>query len=295
MLILSLFTALADCPSPASVSEWRSTLDSAASAFAGLDTDGLDAGVERAQLGLACLDGAIAPEDAVRFHLLHGLALYTRGAREDARASFAAARAVDPAARLGFDLVPEGHEVHEVVERATAGSATETVERPETGRLLFDGRESLARPVERPTLAQWVTADGTRGDWLDVDEALFGYPVAAAPVPVPVPTVVPDPVQPVPVPVPVPGPVPEPDPGKRKRFSAGRALLLVTSTAALATAGGLYAMGADRAKRIEGPHDPEVTYPDLVALQTDANRFVIASGIVGGVGAVGLIGVVVVR
>ncbi|MCB9679689.1 MAG: hypothetical protein H6737_31570 [Alphaproteobacteria bacterium] len=279
-MILALGVAWAACPPDTGVARWRDSLGTAESAFVALDTAGFQAGVEAAQREVGCLTEPLEPGDAVRFHLLLGLAIYTRGNAEDARLSFAAARAVDPGATLDFALVPEGHEVHDLVAGARVAGETRTVAAPEAGRLLFDGRATLDRPADRPTLAQWIAADAAKGDYLDIDEVLFDYPTKA----------------PAPGPAPVPGPAPAPVPGSKKRgLSAGRVVLLAGSAVALGTSGVLYGVGAQRAAALDGPHDPSVTLGDLEAMRTDANRWVVGSGVAAGVGLVGAVGFAVVR
>ncbi len=296
--LLFVAPARAACPSPVSLADWRSGLTEAEARFEDFDTEGFQSALESAQLALRCVDAPLDPEDATRFHLLLGIAIHSRGNQEDARISFAAARAIDPNARIPYRLVPEGHEMHELVERSSVAGTTESVPAAASGQLLFDGTASTDRPSDRPTIAQWVGPDETRTDYLDIGELILDYPeVQPEPEPAPPPSPVPQPVAAPALPVPVPAPTPQPAPVPREKrgMSAGRALLLAGSGVALATAGVLYARGGAEAQKIAGPHPPETTLADLRATQDRANTFVVGSGIAGGVGAIAFVGFVVVR
>lgn len=272
MLVLTLLgLARADCPAAVTPTQWTEALDAAEARFKALDTAGYRDALDDVQLAVPCLDGAVTPEGAARFHLLRGLALYTRGDAEGARLSFAAARASEPGVRLDFELVPEGHEVHELVQGAGTPGATRAADPPEDGELWFDGAAAGARPTDRPTLAQWIRDNGTAGSsaLLSPGDAMLVYPMR---------------------------PAPRPDgPDRAQEPSPLRLALGVGGGALLVAGGASYAVALGQAGKVRGPHGPEVELDDLEAWKRRANRFAGIGAALGGLGGAGLIGFAVVR
>jgi hypothetical protein len=77
--------------------------------------------------------------------------------------------------------VPAGHVVRQLYGSATGSSRTIEPTPPAEGSLWFDG--DPARPVDRPTLALWLRADGSvaTSAYLWPQDALFAYPTRSAP------------------------------------------------------------------------------------------------------------------
>lgn len=273
MLLLALLAAArATCPQPVSPAAWSQAMDTAEERFRDLDPDRFEAAVDELEGAFACLSGPISRDQASRFHLLRGLAGYARGQAEVATRSFAAARAVRPAARIPHALVPEGHEVHELVEGARTPGVTAEAAPPAQGTLSFDGEPTLARPADRPTLAQWLREDGVAGRsaYLLPADALLVYPVA--------------PVEPL-----------APAPAGRRGPSSGRVALGIGAGLCAVGGAALYGLAVREAGHLDGPHPPSATVDDLRGIQGRANRLVGVSAGLAGLALLGGIGFAVVR
>jgi hypothetical protein len=260
----------ADCPEVVGPAELGRLLDDAETGFASLAPDVFADRLDEAALLLPCLDAVVAPSLAARWHGLLGLRLYTAGRADDARASFASARAADSAWTLSDRLIPSVHDARTLLD-GPVPSATLPMDPPASGRLMVDGTESAARPAERPAIVQWVEGEV-------VSFTSYSWPA--------------DPLPAYDTGVPVPAPPEEPTRDRRRK---GWPFLVMGGVAAGASAA-LYGLGAaGQARTLTGTLDVDVDRAELEAMQTRTNRLVTASGVTAGLAAAGLVTFVVVR
>lgn len=164
------------CASPITVEAWSALLDDAERAFTDLDEAGFDASMELAAQRLGCLDAAVLPTLAARYHRLVALRLYVRADRQGATLALAAARAVDPFGAFPSALLPPGHEARALAAQASTPGDTRRGPKIRDGALIFDGTVTRARPSDRPTLLQ-----------IEVDDAVISSRYLAPSEPLPVP------------------------------------------------------------------------------------------------------------
>jgi len=265
----------ADCPAPAAPGEIGAVLDAAEAGFASLAPDVFIDRLDEATLLLPCLDEVIAPSLAARWHGLSGLRLYTAGRVDDARASFASARAADPTWTLSEALVPAVHDVRSLI-GAPASTGGDALEPPATGRLFVDGADSATRPADRPVVVQWSEA-GTVGftsySW--PGDALPTYPRALQDT-APVLATHPE--------------LPRVEPPRRKWG------LLVAGGVAAGASAVLYGLGAaGQQHTLHGTLDTGVDRAELESMRARTNAFVVSSGVTAGLAAAGVVTFAVVR
>ncbi len=265
----------ADCPVPAAPAELGAVLDAAEAGFVSLSSDVFRDRLDEATLMLPCLDDVLAPSLAARWHGLSALRLYTAGRPDDARASFASARAADPAWTLSEALVPPIHDVRSLVE-PPAQAAGEVMEPPAEGRLFVDGAEGDARPADRPVIVQWLRADTvgfTSYSW--PGDALPPYPRAVRDTAAAIAT------------------HQEPTGNEARRRKWG---FLVAGGVAAGTSAVLYGLGAaGQQQTLHGTLDAGVDRAELESMQSRTNALVVSSGVTAGLAAAGLVTFVVVQ
>lgn len=255
--------ALAGCPRGMPVEIWSDYLDTAEAAYAELDAGAFRMALSEAERQVPCLTTPLSPSDAARFHLLHGVDMFGRGAREEARLSFASARAADPGLEVPEALLAPGHAARALFSGASTPGVVSVVPAPVAGSLRFDGHPGLDWPQDRPSLAQVLSTGGevTASAYLVVGDALLPYEAALPPS------------------------------ARRSRTVAWG--LLGTGSAASLSSVVLLGVASHSAARFAGPQPPEAQLDDLRSLQARTNREAVASGILGGVGAAALLGALV--
>lgn len=277
MLALAIGVASASCPEPTDAAGLEGALERAEARFASLDPAGFADALRQATLGLPCLADPVAPELAARYHTLVALELYGAGRVEDARASFASARAASPDRGLPVALVPAGHELHARFAEAPIDGPRQPFPPPAAGELLLDGRSRDARPTDRPVIAQHVAAGG------DVRDTRYLLPQDPLP-----------PYEPLLAAVggdPLPGDPPLPVP-RRPGVRPPWGWLGVT---AVAGAGSLamFALGNESRKQFLAPLPSTADEGDLHQLQSRTNRLYVGAGAAGVAAAGGVVGFVV--
>ena len=125
------------------------------SAFATRNKEALVAAVEELDGLVGCQADVVPPEQAARVHGLLGMAAWIEGDVETTGAAFAAARSADMNYAFPKTAVPEGHPVRQAFDQAP-GTLSTTTALPQGGGWAWsvDGRESLAYPLERPSIVQ---------------------------------------------------------------------------------------------------------------------------------------------
>jgi hypothetical protein len=134
-------------------------LDEGERAFADLDDETFLRAVDEAALINRCLDGLISPALAARLHWLNGIQLYLRNDHQRSAASLSGARGLETAWALPESVLPKDHELRAIFDAQPAAAQVEQAPEPAQGQLYFDGRASMARPIDRATVFQLVLAD----------------------------------------------------------------------------------------------------------------------------------------
>ncbi len=230
-------------------------LEEAERALGNVDLPAFRAAAEGATATVACLEQALTPAAAARVHRVVGLQAFFDKDADAAAAAFAAARAADPSSTIPESWLPAGHPARKAwIHLDPVPSASERLEPPLDGDLLFDGLETLARPSLRPTIAQWRTDDEVKASvYLWPGSAMLSYDVAG-------PVVI----------------------SKRAPRDGPSVPLLVASGALLAGAGVSYALAADAHQRWE---DPSTATSELDDLRELNNGLFVTSVLAGAMGA----------
>ncbi len=281
MLIFGIGVALAaECPRTLSTAELDGLLADARRNLERLDTRGFVETTDAVDRALPCLGEPITRHLAAEIHRTKGIRAVSER-DPNAPRIFAAARSIEPAYKFPSTLIPEGNPVR--IEYASFDLASGNVERlssPAEGTLMLDGAASTWRPIEWPTVAQYLRADGaiawtayvTPGTPMPPYPA--GSPVAAAEVQVPALHAAQE--------------IVEPAPQKR---SPKVPLAIAAGTSALLT-GVSWAFAANAESQFDDPNTPDA---ELDSLQSRANTLTIVGGFTGAA-AIGFgIGFVAVR
>jgi len=163
--------------------ELDARISAAEAAYERLDVDEFRRAIEDTGFLVPCLGEVVAPSLAARTHRVLGLGLYVDGQEARAAEAFAAARSVDSTIDLPAALVPPGHAVRDLFVRLDlSDGAREPIPPPASGWLVFDGTRDDERPVDWPTIAQVIGADGAvaASDYTLPGEPLPAYPVSTA-------------------------------------------------------------------------------------------------------------------
>lgn len=181
MLFLWIGGALAACP--ATSADLTSSLEAAEAAFGDMDTAGFLTATNRATAEANCLTESVPRSLIARLHRVEGLRAFVDKDADRAARAFASARAIEPAYTFPEALVPAEHPVrtqYTAVDPAAGGVTTAAT--PTSGYLTFDGRNTISRPTERPSLAQLVADDGavSQSRYLWPEDTLFTYPGSAS-------------------------------------------------------------------------------------------------------------------
>ncbi len=151
LVLLSPSARAGDCAVGLKPDQLAATLDAAEAAWIGADEASFLLKVEEAILQLPCVDAAIEPALAARYHRDLGLWLYASKQQELASNAFAAAKRIAPKEGLPDELAPTRHPVRRIFNAATPDAAAVAVPLPATGRVLFDGAAG-----ERPSAVNTI-------------------------------------------------------------------------------------------------------------------------------------------
>lgn len=258
-LMFTLSTGLAqaqDCTVVTTTTDVQRSLEEAESAYISLNPDALDQAVANARSQLTCLGEELPRTLASRTHRVIGLGYY--GVDDDAASrSFAAARGIEPGYRFPVAIAVEGNPLHD--EYMQVDLATGTYERvPEPqGRLTFDGRDTLDRPMSWPTIVQIFDDTGAlvRTSYLNPSDPMPSYPV-------------------------LPPSVHGEDPGRSSRLqSPPNRGMLIGAGGALLASGALYGVAMMSHRSYV---DPETEPAQLDDLRSRTNGLVVATWVGGG-------------
>lgn len=243
--------AVPSCEPITTPDDIQDALDRAETALTDLDIEGFQRNVRDAEALLPCVGTRLSSPVIADFHRFWALRAF--GVRDPlARQAFAAARSLEPGYRFPETLIPSGNPVlQEYIAVDPGASSTERVDAPADGVLLFDGRSTLERPIDRPVVVQLAT---------DLGVNFTAY-------------VLPD------MPLPTYVALREAPPGTPPSVARGspRIPLLVGTSAAAVLTGTLYGValaGQARYKDLDRDPVPDVALPGLRAR---TNALVVAS------------------
>lgn len=265
MILLAAGAFAADCPNRVSTTELDGLLGEARRSLERLDTALFAETTDALDAALPCLGEPLTRHLAAEVHR-------TRGIREvsernpDAARTFAAARTIEPAYKFPSTLIPEGNPVR--VEYASFNlrdGRFAPLPPASEGTLTLDGMSNNYRPIDWPTVAQYLGPDGAV-EWtiyVGPGTSLPPYPAAAA--------VVETTVNPLLI-----GPT-STTPLETKKVDA-RVPLGVAAGTSLVLTGVLTALAGSAAAQFDDPLTPDT---ELDAARSRANAFTIASGFTG--------------
>lgn len=252
MLALSAIAA-EPCVDDVATSEVAAQLEEAALAYQAMDVAAFHDALDNVDSNLGCVREPLDAGLAARTHRMFGLRAYANRDREAAMQAFAAARNLEPKYTFPEALVPPNNEIHTIYQAlATEDGHSEEVAPAREGRLLFDGRAGIHRPLDWPTLFQWVADDDVvlRTEHVAPGEAMPQYAISG---------------------------------GREKRRAAARPLFIVGGVAT-GTAIGLYGGAAATEARLMGDSADTATDPgaEIAKMRKNANALYGSSVAVGG-------------
>ncbi|MCB9675949.1 MAG: hypothetical protein H6737_12575 [Alphaproteobacteria bacterium] len=166
-MILLVASALADCSDSVSDDALDGLLVDALSAYEALQAERFVTLVTEIEASVPCLSTPLPRHLAAGVHRARGLKAFVGRDHDSAAASFAAARAIEPAYAFPTSLVPEDNPVLEdytAIDPATR--AARPTEPPESGTIRVDGSRGH-RLEGLPALVQWIGDDGAvQNTWL---------------------------------------------------------------------------------------------------------------------------------
>lgn len=162
LVLVASLAAHAACPNELRSTDVASALDTAEAAYANLEESGLLAAMERAHQSIPCVVDPISPSLAARYHRMVGVQRGTSlNDADGSKVAFAAARWIEPARELSWELAPKGHPLRSYYGAINLEDASfDDVEAPRYGRVYFDGKPGTKRPQDWPTIVQLFGEDG---------------------------------------------------------------------------------------------------------------------------------------
>lgn len=177
--LLAPAAASAACLRASSDAALAERLHAAEQAYVDLDPEGFARALDEATLLLPCVADRLTTETAAQFHRMVALQAFARGDDTATEASLAAARSLDPTYRFPDALLPPDHALRRTYEAiAPTPGARWRPPQPTQGSLAFDGVDTPLRPLDRPTVAQWLDPDGQalKTAWVTPAAPLPVYP-----------------------------------------------------------------------------------------------------------------------
>ena len=180
-----------ECAVRAPLSELKTSVEAAETAFARLNRGEVLASTDAARATLPCLSEPMTVEVAARFHRALGLRQFLDKDAEAARRSFAASRSLVAATSLPEWLAPAANPIQQEFTAIPLDTLRVDSVPPTTVHLGFDGRYGATRPASVPTILQAFAADGApTSTWLlapgdPLPAGVIVAPLASAPPPLP--------------------------------------------------------------------------------------------------------------
>ncbi len=146
-----------DCDVGTRASQLEKHLADAESAWTAFESDRFAAELDETRFILPCLDDAISPKLASKYHLMVALKLHGDGDTAAAARALQASRWANPDYELPTDYFPEGNPIRVQFEHADPSLVSvRSVPEPRGGRVAFDGKQDQQRPRNQPALFQVI-------------------------------------------------------------------------------------------------------------------------------------------
>ncbi len=178
-VLLAPAAASGACVRASSDAALAERLRAAEQAYVDLDPEGFARAIDEATLLLPCVADRVSTETAAQLHRMMALQAFARGDDAATEAALAAARALSPAYRFPDALLPPDHALRTAYEALDAAPGERwRPPQPTRGTLAFDGVGTPLRPLDRPTVAQWLDPDGRALEtaWVAPAGPLPAYP-----------------------------------------------------------------------------------------------------------------------
>ena len=144
---------------PATSSDVLDAVDSAESAYENADLDAFLAAMLSLDESLPCANHAVARSTAASVHRVQGLRALVERKSQRLSAAFGAARGLEPEYQFPNTLIPTGNPILNTYHESPL-PLTEDQPAPAQGSLRFDGRSSLARPINVASIYQQMGKAG---------------------------------------------------------------------------------------------------------------------------------------
>lgn len=150
--------AFARCEKPTTIADLAKIGQDGEKAF--MDPDGvarlLTFTTRARELVVPCLQDKITPRDAAAFHRLMALEAFTHKDIERVLSEFHAARKLEPGYEFPADVLPEGHRLRGMYEKAATheDGKLEVVFPPDGGYVTVGGVRNAPRPEKTPVIIQ---------------------------------------------------------------------------------------------------------------------------------------------
>ena len=170
----------ADCPFPVPAAIFETQLSEVEGALAARNLQQMSQRLAELDKAVPCLVQPLTPEQAGRYHLIHGVNRWIAKENTPAKLHFSSAKAAAPGLGISTDVFPAAHQIHQTFGIAPQLDDAETAPKP-AGTLYFDGKETLERPLYRPTILQ-VAQDGkvSLTALIEAGRPLPAYPAGTA-------------------------------------------------------------------------------------------------------------------
>ena len=156
--------------------EFVQKLDSIELDFVKADLPSIDVKLSELEKRIPCLSQRLLPEQAARYHILHGLKAWIADDEPQAKRSFAVAKRTNPKAKISTHAFPKEHFIHEMYAQVVPVEYTPVNTKPDVGAYSFDGYLIPRRPQKAPTIMQIVDEDEILiSAYLQTDDPLLHY------------------------------------------------------------------------------------------------------------------------
>jgi hypothetical protein len=278
MLIVLAATAFgSDCERRLSTAELDGMLAEARRSLEKLDTETFVETTDALDLAIPCLGEPLTGHLAAEIHRTKGIRAVSE---RDPQAPwvFAAARAIEPAYKFPSTLIPDNHPVRLAYAQVDLSKGQVAALLPAAeGTITLDGRQNAWRPMDWPTVAQYLGADGAVlwTTYLRPGMQMPPYPEQTE-----TPEMAVNPLL-----------IASTEPTIAKRGNPKVPFAIATISSAVLTGVLLAAAGVSEQEF----NDPNTPDSDLDALRLRANAFTVASGLTGAASVAFGIGFVVAK
>jgi hypothetical protein len=163
ILVLAAHAATAACPPQGTANEdVTAAVTASLAGFSEGYEDRFRAGLDDAHSSLACLTEVLPPADAAALLRVDALGAFADGRRDAAVTAFRSALALDPYHVMSPELAPPGGPIDAMYQEAATADSPPSAAIDDQGYQVFvDGKKTPMRPLDAPSVVQFLRADGT--------------------------------------------------------------------------------------------------------------------------------------